>query len=39
MNQAAIVTDSAANLPGEPVKQHTIHVLPLKIIWRGQVLR
>jgi len=38
-NRVTIVTDSAANLPDELVRQYAIHVLPLKIIWRGQVLR
>ncbi len=39
MSTVAIVTDSAANLPDELVKQYAIRVLPLKIIWQGQVLQ
>lgn len=39
MNEIAIVTDSTANLPPEVAKEHDIHVLPLKIIWQGEVLR
>ena len=39
MNRIAIVTESSANLPPEVVEEYGIHVLPLKIIWDGKVLR
>ena len=39
MNRIAIVTESSANLPPEVVEEYGIHVLPLRIIWNGQVLR
>lgn len=39
MNRIAIVTDSTANLPPEVVEEHNIHVLPLRIVWQGKVLR
>ena len=39
MNRIAIVTDSTANLPPEVAEEHNIHVLPLRIIWDGKVLR
>ncbi|MDY6876767.1 MAG: DegV family protein [Chloroflexota bacterium] len=39
MNHVAIVTDSVANLPPEVAEEYNIHVLPLRIIWDGKVLR
>ena len=39
MNRIAIVTDSTANLPPEVAEKHGIHVLPLRIVWQGKVLR
>ncbi len=39
MKHIAIVTESSANLPPEVVEEYGIHVLPLKIIWQGKVLR
>jgi len=39
MNRIAIVTDSVANLPAEVTREYNIHVLPLKITWRGKVRR
>lgn len=39
MSEIAVVTDSASALPAEVVEQYGIRVLPLKIIWQGEVLR
>ncbi len=39
MSRIAIVTESSANLPPKVVAKYGIHVLPLRIIWDGKVLR
>jgi DegV family protein with EDD domain len=39
MSAIAVVTDSAANLPLELVEMHHIEVIPLTLIWHGQVYR
>ncbi|MDY7079337.1 MAG: DegV family protein [Chloroflexota bacterium] len=39
MSHIAIVAESSANLPPEVVEEYNIHVLPLRIIWEGEVLR
>ena len=36
MNKIAIVTDSTAYLPPEAVQKYNIHVLPLKLHWKGE---
>jgi fatty acid-binding protein DegV len=38
-NKVAIVTDSAAYLPKECLKQYNISVTPLSVIWGNQVYR
>ncbi|RLC83044.1 MAG: DegV family protein, partial [Chloroflexi bacterium] len=39
MNQVAVVTDSAAALPMELVKEYHIHVVPLLLLWDDQTYR
>lgn len=39
MPKTAVLTDSTANLTPELVEKYHIHVLPLKILWKEEVLR
>ncbi|HEY68088.1 MAG TPA: DegV family protein [Thermoflexia bacterium] len=39
MNRVAVVTDSAAALPMELVKEYHIHVVPLLLLWDDQTYR
>lgn len=39
MSRIAVLTDSTANLTPELVEKYHIHVLPLKILWKEEVLR
>lgn len=39
MGRVAVLTESSSNLPPEIVRQYNIHVLPLRLNWRGESLR
>jgi DegV family protein with EDD domain len=39
LSRIAILTDSTANLTPELVQKNHIHVIPLKILWKEEVLR
>jgi fatty acid kinase fatty acid binding subunit len=39
MSKIAIITDSTAYLSSETVKRYGIHVMPLKIHWKGETFR
>lgn len=39
MSKIAIVTDSTSNLPEDLVRHHSIHVIPLQLIWAGDTYR
>ncbi|HOV47101.1 MAG TPA: DegV family protein [Anaerolineae bacterium] len=39
MNPIAVVTDSVANLPAEVTEKYSIPIVPLRIVWDGEVFR
>ncbi len=39
MNPVAVVTDSVANLPAEVTEKYGIPIVPLRIVWDGEVFR
>ncbi len=39
MAKVMVVTDSTANIPPELLNGHEIRVLPLQVIWNGEILR
>lgn len=39
MAKVMIVTDSTSNIPDELMNGHQVKVLPLQVIWNGQILR
>jgi len=39
MAKVMIVTDSTSNIPEELMNGHQVKVLPLQVIWNGQILR
>jgi len=39
MGKVAIITDSTAYLPDDLLKQYSIHIVPLTIIWDGKTYR
>lgn len=39
MRKVAIVTESSCNLPAHLIQEYDIHILPLRLIWRGESLR
>jgi DegV family protein with EDD domain len=39
MSKVIVVTDSTANIPAELIKASSIKVLPLQVIWNGQILK
>jgi len=39
MNKVALVTDSTAYIPDELMKEYDIEIIPLQVIWNGQVYR
>lgn len=39
MSKIAIVTDSSSNIPSELLKEHSIFIIPLHIIWGEEILR
>ncbi len=39
MGNIAIVTESASNIPPELVNEYNIHILPMTMVWKDEVLR
>jgi len=39
MSKVMVVTDSTANIPAELLNGHSIRVLPLQVIWNGEIFQ
>lgn len=39
MSKVMIVTDSTSNIPGEMLNGNPVKILPLQVIWNGEILR